>query len=197
MKQLPRAANLQAFLTMGIFRRNDSAGGKEKNGSNMKTLLTIAIALTLGITSSQAQQTNLDLGASSTTTQSTSAKKALTYKDAYKKAQAGDKPLLILVTATWCPPCVQMKQTTIPELVRRDSFKDFHFAMLDYDKQSELADQLIGDRGLPQFIMFEKSKGQWLRRYMTGIQTATKVEHFMAQAGTFRTAKTEIETRKK
>jgi len=87
-----------------------------------------------------------------------------------------------------------MKQTTIPELVRRKSFKDFHFAMMDYDKESELADILIGDRGLPQFIMFEKSNGQWLRRYMTGIQTASKVEHFMAQAGTFRTAKSTTAT---
>jgi len=157
----------------------------------MKTLLAIAVALTLGLSPSQAQQS-----APIVTVQSaaTSTPKALSYKDAYKQAQAGDKPLLVLVTATWCPPCVQMKQTTIPELVRRKSFKDFHFAMMDYDKESELADILIGDRGLPQFIMFEKSNGQWLRRYMTGIQTASKVEHFMAQAGTFRTAKSTTAT---
>lgn len=160
----------------------------------MKTLLAIAVALTVGLSTSQAQQNApyiIVQPAAKTTA------KALSYKQAYKQAQAGDKPLLVLVTATWCPPCVQMKQTTIPELVSRDSFKNFHFAMMDYDKEPELADILIGKRGLPQFIMFEKSNGQWLRRYMTGIQSPSKVEHFMAQAGTFRTAKSDAVAQKK
>ena len=31
------------------------------------------------------------------------------YKSAYLKAQQGDKPLLVLVTADWCPPCQVMR----------------------------------------------------------------------------------------
>ena len=117
--------------------------------------------------------------------------KAQTYTEAYKKAQAGDKPLLVMVTADWCPPCRVMKATTLPTLLQKDAFRNFHFAMMDYDKEPELADKLIGDRGLPQMIMYEKSNGKWLRRYINaknGIPTVQMVESFVAQAGTFRLA---------
>ena len=111
-----------------------------------------------------------------------------TYAEAYRDAQAGDKPLLVLVSATWCPPCQVMKQTTIPELIQKDAFKDFHYATVDLDQQEDLARQLIGNRGLPQFIMFEKHDGQWVRRYLKGIQSVATVEAFVAQASSYRTA---------
>ncbi len=110
------------------------------------------------------------------------------YKDAYRDAQAGDKPLLVLVSATWCPPCQVMKQTTIPQLMQRNAFKDFHYATVDLDQEEDLARQLIGNRGLPQLIMFEKNEGKWVRRYLKGIQTVATVEAFVAQASSYRTA---------
>lgn len=106
----------------------------------------------------------------------------LDYKTAYYNAQKGDKPLLILVTAEWCPPCQQMKATTIPALQSRNRFENFHFAKVDLTLQERLGRQLIGDRGIPQMIMFEKHNGQWVRRYLRGMQTAEKVEAFMAKA---------------
>jgi len=115
-------------------------------------------------------------------------KSAKSYREAYQDAQAGDKPLLVLVTATWCPPCQVMKQTTIPELLRKDTFKDFHYATVDLDEEKELGQQLIGSRGLPQLIMFEQEDGKWVRRYLRGIQTVETVEAFVAQASIFRTA---------
>ena len=113
---------------------------------------------------------------------------AKSYREAYQDAQAGDKPLLVLVTATWCPPCQVMKQTTIPQLIRSDSFKDFHYATVDLDQEKELGKQLIGKRGLPQLIMFEKEGDKWVRRYLRGIQTVETVQAFIAQASMFRTA---------
>ncbi len=115
----------------------------------------------------------------------------LDYTTAYENAQGGDKPLLVLVTATWCPPCQVMKSTTIPDLMSRDSFKDFHYAMVDLDQEEELARQLIGDRGLPQLIMYEKQEDRWLRRYLRGMQSTEAVEAFVAQASTLRTAAVE------
>ena len=44
---------------------------------------------------------------------------ATDYKTAFEKAQSGDKPLLVLVTAQWCPPCQVMKSTTIPQLMSK------------------------------------------------------------------------------
>ena len=116
-----------------------------------------------------------------------------TYKEAYRDAQAGDKPLLVLVSATWCPPCQVMKQTTIPQLMQKNAFNDFHYATVDLDQEEELARQLIGNRGLPQLIMFEKSDGKWVRRYLKGIQSVATVEAFVAQASSYRTANAGID----
>jgi len=116
------------------------------------------------------------------------AQQPVDYKTAYKRAQAGDKPLLILITAQWCPPCQVMKKTTIPQLMQKAAFKDFHYSTVDLDKEPTLGRQLIGDRGVPQLIMFEKRDDKWVRRYLRGIQTPQTVEAFVAQASTLRTA---------
>jgi len=124
----------------------------------------------------------------------------MTYAQALTKAKSGDKPLLILVTANWCPPCRQMKANTLPTLMQRKTFRNFHFTMMDYDKQPGVAGKLIGDRGLPQLIMFEKSNGKWLRRYINGnkgIHSVEGVESFVAKAGTFRLASNEEESKTK
>ncbi len=113
------------------------------------------------------------------------------YKSAYEKAQKGDKPLLVLVTAEWCPPCKVMKTTTIPTLLQKDAFKDFHYATVDLDAETKVARQLIGQRGVPQLIMFEKRDGNWVRRYLRGIQSPETVEAFVAQANALRTASVE------
>ncbi|MFO0260694.1 MAG: thioredoxin family protein, partial [Planctomycetota bacterium] len=110
------------------------------------------------------------------------------YKTAYAKAQQGDKPLLVLVTATWCPPCQSMKATTIPQLLRQDAFKDFHYATVDLDEEAELAQKLIGNRGVPQLIVFEKVEGKWQKRYMAGYQTVANVEKFILNPVVVRTA---------
>jgi len=116
------------------------------------------------------------------------AQQALDYKTAYANAQAGDKPLLVLVTADWCPPCQEMKRTTIPQLMQLEAFKGFHYSTVDLDKEEKLARELIGERGVPQLIMFEKQEGKWIRRYLRGAQTVQTVEAFVAQSGLLRTA---------
>ena len=125
------------------------------------------------------------------------AQKPVNYKTAYKRAQAGDKPLLVLVTAEWCPPCQMMKKSTIPELLKRDAFKGCHWATVDYDSENKLAQQLIGDRGVPQLLMYEKRNGKWVRRYLTGYKQAHTVEAFVAQAKAIRTASTETKATEK
>ncbi len=161
----------------------------------MKTLIAIAMVLALATSSAEAQYSQQQFVQSSSIVDVS--KKSMTYKQAYAKAQAGDKPLLVMVTADWCPPCRQMKATTLPQLMVRDSFEKFHFALMDFDKEKDLAKQLIGDRGLPQLIMFEKSEGKWIRRYLKGIQSVQTVESFVAKAGTFRLASNKEKIEKK
>lgn len=119
------------------------------------------------------------------------AQQPVNYKTAYKRAQAGDKPLLVLITAQWCPPCQVMKKTTIPNLMQKAAFKDFHYSTVDLDQEPTLARQLIGTRGVPQLIMFEKRDDKWVRRYLRGMQTPQTVEAFVAQANILRTASAE------
>lgn len=120
----------------------------------------------------------------------------LDYKTAYSNAQAGDKPLLVLITATWCPPCQHMKQTTIPQLMKNETFKGFHYSTVDLDKEEKLARELIGQRGVPQLIMFEKQDGKWIRRYLRGAQSVATVEAFVAQSGMMRTASADSQSGK-
>ncbi len=116
------------------------------------------------------------------------AQKPVDYRTAYKNAQAGDKPLLVLVTAEWCPPCQVMKKSTIPQLMKKKAFSGFHYSTVDLDKDAKLARQLIGERGVPQLIMYEKEGEKWVRRYLRGAKTPAIVEAFVAQAGSLRTA---------
>lgn len=116
------------------------------------------------------------------------AQETIDYKTAYKNALAGDKPLLVLVTADWCPPCQAMKKTTLPVLNEKNAFKDFHFSTIDLDADEKVGKELIGNRGVPQLIMFEKQGNQWVRRYVAGFQSVEKVEAFLAQAKKIRLA---------
>ena len=125
-------------------------------------------------------------------TATAAAQEPVDYKTAFSKAQKGDKPLLVLVTAEWCPPCQIMKKTTIPKLLQKKAFNGFHFSTVDLDKQEKLARQLIGTRGVPQLIMYEKQDGKWIRRYLRGAQTTQTVEAFVAQASGIRTAAIEV-----
>jgi thiol:disulfide interchange protein len=130
----------------------------------------------------------LALTVATTVSSSALAQSPTDYRTAYQQAQEGDKPLLVLVTATWCPPCQVMKRTTIPELMQKKAFKDFYYSTVDLDEEEPLARQLIGDRGVPQLIMYEKQGDKWVRRYLPGLQTASNVEAFVAQSGMLRTA---------
>lgn len=101
------------------------------------------------------------------------------YKTAYQRAQSGDKPLLVLVTATWCPPCQQLKNSTLPEMMESNGFKDFHFAVLDVDDNRPMAEQLVENRPIPQFIIFEKKNDSWTRRYLVGYNSVAEVTKFL------------------
>ena len=88
----------------------------------MKTLLSALVFTFAGVVSSCAfAQTPTD------------------YATAYENSQVGEKPLLVLVTATWCPPCQVMKKTTIPALMQREAFRNFNYSTVDLDEEEVLA----------------------------------------------------------
>ena len=150
---------------------------------NIFAILVLSVAMTTTGVETNAKQVK-----EKQANQPAKMRKPVDYKTAYQRAQKGDKPLLVLVTATWCPPCRVMKSNTIPELLKRKAFRDYHFATVDVDKERKLALQLVEDRSLPHLIVFEKNNNKWTRRYLQGAQSVAQVEAFVSKSKNIRTA---------
>ncbi|MBX3416530.1 MAG: thioredoxin family protein [Pirellulaceae bacterium] len=129
--------------------------------------MVIAVLFVLAVAPAVAQET------------ATQKRQVLDYTTAYNRCQSGDKPMLVLVTATWCPPCQKLKSSVLPSLLTSESLSELNFAMVDYDKEPSVAQQLIGDRGVPQLIYFQKVENRWVQRYITGYQTLEAIEDFI------------------
>jgi thiol:disulfide interchange protein len=110
------------------------------------------------------------------------------YKTAYTRSQQDERPLLVLVTAQWCPPCQLMKQTTIPRMIDNHKFDQVHFATVDLDVNTKDARNLIGSRGVPQLVLYEKQGGVWTVRFLSGYHDVAAVESFLTQSSKVRTA---------
>lgn len=84
------------------------------------------------------------------------------YAAAYKQAQEKNQPLVILVSAEWCPGCQLVKQHRwlIPWMRQRGAY-----TYVDYDREPELAGRLHVDR-LPQLIIFPQLHGARAERYV-------------------------------
>jgi len=112
------------------------------------------------------------------------AEEPLDYTSAYKLAMKGDKPLLVLVTAEWCPPCQILKNDVLPKLLKQDAFADYHFATVDFDEQNDLAKKLVGNRGLPQLLIYERQvNDKWGMRFLSGAKSYDVVHQFLVSPG--------------
>jgi thioredoxin-like negative regulator of GroEL len=103
----------------------------------------------------------------------------LTYTEAYAQAQAQEKPLVVLVGAEWCPACVTMKKSTIPQVAQNGIFKDVAFTVVDTDRQADIAQQVMEGGSIPQLIMFHKTSEGWKRERLTGGQSASAILAFL------------------
>jgi thioredoxin-like negative regulator of GroEL len=105
-----------------------------------------------------------------------------TYAEAYQEASETGKPLLIMVTATWCGPCKNMKSTILPEVRRRGVLNEFSFGLVDVDRERKLVQQLGGTGPIPQLVCYRQGKGQWYRSKLVGGRGADQVEQFLRAA---------------
>ncbi|MCE5269605.1 MAG: thioredoxin family protein [Planctomycetaceae bacterium] len=102
-----------------------------------------------------------------------------TYADAHRAAVATGKPIVVLVSTTWCAPCQTMKRHTLPRVRANGILKRVAFAVVDPDEDSELAEQLTGGGPVPQMVMYHKTSQGWVRQKLIGGQTEEAVEQFI------------------
>jgi len=101
------------------------------------------------------------------------------YAVAFEEAKQSRRPLVVVVTATWCPPCQVLKEKTLEPLENSRGFDEVVLAYVDMDKEPALAKKLVGGQGIPQLIVFEKDEEKWAKRNLTGFQTLATVREFI------------------
>ena len=105
--------------------------------------------------------------------------KFYSYAEAYKLSKKENKPFVVIVTASWCPPCQAMKSTSIPELKRNGGLKGVIVALVDVDKERVLASQLTQGNNIPYTVVFEKKNKVWGRRAIAGYQSPVALKSFI------------------
>lgn len=101
------------------------------------------------------------------------------YVAAFAEAQEAKRPLVVIVTATWCPPCQVLKNKVLKPLEAKHGFDNVVLAYVDMDKEPALAKQLVGTQGIPQVIVYEKDADKWVKRNLAGFQELATVEEFI------------------
>jgi thioredoxin-like negative regulator of GroEL len=92
------------------------------------------------------------------------------------------RPMLVMVSTDWCAPCQVMKKSVIPQVRQRGLLARVAFAVVNPDRDRELAQQLTGGGPVPQLIMFRKTPQGWVRRKLIGGQSVETVEEFINEA---------------
>ncbi|WP_372720233.1 thioredoxin family protein [Novipirellula sp.] len=106
------------------------------------------------------------------------------YASVYKQSIEENKPLMVVVGAEWCPACHVLKDSTIKQMAQTGELDEVCVAVIDKDRDPELAKQLTqGENMLPQIIMFTKTEsGQWNRRRLMGFQPKQPVRTLIRKA---------------
>ena len=104
------------------------------------------------------------------------------YATAYQETAESGRALVVLIGADWCPGCQQMKYTAIPELEKKGGLNKVSFAMVNTDKQSDLAGKLMQGNSIPQLVMYHKTQTGWKRQQLTGARSVSEIQAFLAQA---------------
>lgn len=104
------------------------------------------------------------------------------YGEALQASQKNGKPLLVLVSAPWCPACQVMKNTVLKPMEDKGELKGIEWATVNIDNEASLARKFMKGSSIPQLIMFEKTDKGWRRTHYVGVQSAEKIDAMVRSA---------------
>ena len=107
---------------------------------------------------------------------------AETYTEAHRKTDETGQPMVVMVGADWCPACQSMEQNILPQVRKRGILRRVAFAVVNFDRERDLATKLTNGGPIPQLIVFRKTDSGWNRRVLVGGQTVEQVESFIGDA---------------
>lgn len=87
----------------------------------------------------------------------------------------GDKPAIVDLYATWCPPC--KKLSPILEQIQKDYGKKIQVYKVDVDKSPELA-QLFNASSIPMMIFIPKNGKPFA---VTGLRPQNQLEQIISE----------------
>jgi thioredoxin-like negative regulator of GroEL len=101
------------------------------------------------------------------------------YAEAHRATLQTGKPLVVMVSTDWCPPCQMMKKTILPRVRQGGLLRRVVFAVVNPDRDGELAEEITGGGPVPQLVMFRKTAHGWMRSKLIGGQSVEAVEQFI------------------
>ena len=76
------------------------------------------------------------------------------FEEAKQKAKAENKPLIVIFSATWCPPCQIMKRAVYPSPEVEPFHDQFVWAYLDADQsENQTLMMKYGVQGIPHIAL--------------------------------------------
>lgn len=111
------------------------------------------------------------------------------YDAALKAARESGKPVVMIFSATWCPPCQANKQHVYPSTQVEPFHDKFIWVYLDADKRvNQVAMQKFRVRGIPHIEFLDKD-GKSLGQAVGGTspeQFASALQQVLNEAGDVR-----------
>ena len=101
------------------------------------------------------------------------------YQEAYNRAEAAGKPLLVLVGNDRYADYRVMREKTMPELTRSSALQDIVFAAVDSDAKPALTRQLLRGDSLPQLVLYTPVGKLWRRTQLSGAQSEGEILAFL------------------